>query len=443
MSPEDFCLSLNSSSIVCSVTQTTNNLNNVFGLTRYVPNTYIAREVDKKLEEALYGGKHVVIRGDSKQGKTCLRKVAINDDDSIVVSCQKSWVLEDLYKNILIKAGAKLIEVEASDESSNEVSPKISANIFGLAAEMGGTKGGKKTRTKKTRNFECNLADIANVIEVLKEFSVRRYIVLDDFHYLSLGVQRSFASAIKSVFEDSDYTFVVVGVWREENRLIKLNGDLEGRVIDIPIGHWSREDLNKVVSKGEILLNVRIDKGFKDYVIESCFGGVYIVQEACKKLCLKSNVRETQESTKRIGNLEDARSIILEISDEISSRYGNFVAEFLNLRPKSIEFVTIQDYLSIITTIMTAPFNVLSNGITLGEVMQVKRRRFNPKPDFEKTMRTALIELAHCQVELGYDPVILNFDLASAKLSIVDRGFLFWLSMIDRQALLVSHGYHR
>lgn len=419
------------------------NLNNVFGLTRYVPATYVARGVDNRLEEALYGGKHVVIRGDSKQGKTCLRKVAIEDTDSIVVSCQKSWALEDLYKNILLRAGAKIIEVESSEENTNSVSPKLSASIFGLSSEIGGSKGGRKTKTQKTKNFECNLSDMSNVIQVLQEFSQRKYIVLDDFHYLSLGVQRSFASAIKSVFEDTDYTFVVVGVWREENRLIKLNGDLEGRVIDIPIGHWSREDLYKVISKGEDLLNIRIDKGFKDYVIEACFGGVYIVQEACKKLCLKYSVRETQVSTKRIGNTEDANAIIAEISDEISPRYGNFIAEFLKLMAKAIEPVTVQDYLAILTSLMTAPFNSLSHGLTLGEMMQVKRRRFKPKPDFEKTMRDALIEIARCQIELGYDPVILSYDLASAKLNVVDRGFLFWLSRIDRNSLLISHGYHR
>jgi hypothetical protein len=425
------------------MTKLTHDLNNVFGLTRNVPDTYIAREVDNKLEEALYGGKHVVIRGDSKQGKTCLRKVSIDDDDSIVVSCQKSWTLEDLYKNILIKSGAKIVEIEMSDESSSEVSPKLGASIFGVTAEIGGTKGGKKSKTQKTTNFQCNLSDISNVIAILKEFSEKRYIVLDDFHYLSLSVQRTFASAIKSVFEDSDYTFVVVGVWREENRLIKLNGDLEGRVIDIPVGHWTREDLNKVISKGEPLLNIRIDKDFKDYVVESCFGGVYIVQEACKKLCLKYKVRETQESIKRIGNIEDAKLIVCEISDEISPRYGNFVAEFLNLKNKAIDSVSIEDYLSIITSIMTAPFHVLSNGVTLGEIMKVKRRRFKPKVDFEKNMRNALIELAHCQMELGYDPIVLSYDMVTARLSIVDRGFLFWLTMVDREALLVGHSYHR
>ena len=58
----------------------------VFGVSRDLPTTYVVRDaVDDKLLDNLTRDKHVIVYGSSKQGKTCLRKHCLQDDDYILV----------------------------------------------------------------------------------------------------------------------------------------------------------------------------------------------------------------------------------------------------------------------------------------------------------------------------------------------------------------------
>ena len=74
----------------------------VFGINRDLPVNYVERAgIDEKLIENLTRDQHIVIFGSSKQGKTCLRKHCLNDDDYVVVSCQNNMDLRQLHAAIL------------------------------------------------------------------------------------------------------------------------------------------------------------------------------------------------------------------------------------------------------------------------------------------------------------------------------------------------------
>lgn len=423
------------------MTNPTHQLNKVFGVIRSVPETYVARESDKKLKSALYDGKHIVIRGDTKQGKTCLRKVVLPDEACIVATCQKEWSFADLNKNILRRAGAKTIEVTTDVGKQGKISPRFGGNLGIVKVDVAVDVGGNVNRKILQKEFEINFDDMGDVIEVLKASTDKKFIILDDFHTLTQTVQYSFASAVKAAFEDSDYTFVVVGVWRDDNRLVKLNGDLQGRVVDVPVAQWSRDELLEVIKKGEDLLKVRIDEDFKRKIVFACYGSVFIVQEACKRLCMRNDIYETQTFSNRIGNERAAEEILGEIAEEMTARYGTFIADFLKLGSHTADRVNVEDYISIINVLLLSPMDRLFNGINFSDILEFKRRSFSRKKDFERSLRSALIEIGHCQSAMQYNPVILGYDGGSARLEIVDRGFLFWLSRTDRRRLLNDHGY--
>lgn len=70
----------------------------VYGIVRDIPINYIERtDVDDQLLDNLQRNKHIVVYGSSKQGKTCLRKHCIDDDNKIVVQCSNKWDLSDLH----------------------------------------------------------------------------------------------------------------------------------------------------------------------------------------------------------------------------------------------------------------------------------------------------------------------------------------------------------
>ncbi|WP_454258266.1 hypothetical protein [Pseudoxanthomonas mexicana] len=52
---------------------------------------------------------------------------------------------------------------------------------------------------------------------------------MENFHYLTDEVQQQFAFDLRA-FQELGVRFVILGVWREQNRLAQFNGDLLGKV---------------------------------------------------------------------------------------------------------------------------------------------------------------------------------------------------------------------
>lgn len=82
------------------------HVSDVFGTQRQEPKNYVEREhVDDELLLNLKRDKHVVIHGGSKQGKTCLRRHCLDDDEMTEIVCQFDTSLVDLQEQILKKVG--------------------------------------------------------------------------------------------------------------------------------------------------------------------------------------------------------------------------------------------------------------------------------------------------------------------------------------------------
>ncbi|WP_435195481.1 hypothetical protein [Natronomonas sp. EA1] len=116
------------------------SVDDVYGITRDLPRNYVGREaVDEKLRSDLNRGKHLVIYGSSKQGKTCLRKHCIEDDDQLVVQCSNKWELKDIHTAILKRAG---YEITVSEKEAISGTKKIRAKIRGKIPGLGGGSRG-------------------------------------------------------------------------------------------------------------------------------------------------------------------------------------------------------------------------------------------------------------------------------------------------------------
>ena len=291
----------------------------VFGVSRDIPVSYVERtHVDDKLLENITRDKHIIIFGSSKQGKTCLRRHCLDDGDYILVQCQNTWDIAKLSEAILKAAGC---EVEVSNTKTVEGKAKLSVKakggfkIFGAGSEIeGGTEGERGNKTEvKTEPLELDAGDPNDLVRALKGIDFNKLVVLEDFHYLPQETQEQFSFALKTVHETSKITFLIVAVWREENRLIVYNGDLAGRVISVDADAWSPDDLRKVIDAGEALLNLRFPPAFKAQLIADSLSSVYVVQECCYKACKLHNVHETKEELFEFPETLDAQKLVAEV----------------------------------------------------------------------------------------------------------------------------------
>ena len=271
-----------------AMTEVAKKARDVFGVGREKPLNYVERtEVDGKFIESLTRDKHVVIYGSSKQGKTALRKHCLDDGDYVVVSCLNSMRLGDLHGAILKATGYRIEQTQTKTVGGNW---KYGAEFKGegkvpYLASLSGQ--GMLERQKsganeiKTARLELDLFDVNDIITALTEVSFHKFIILEDFHYLPTETQKDFSFALKVFHENSRLCFIVIGVWRDKNRLIYYNGDLTSRVVSIDVDLWSDEQLRLVVQTGEQLLNVHFDDDMITDLVQHCSNSVSILQEAC------------------------------------------------------------------------------------------------------------------------------------------------------------------
>ena len=416
-------------------------LDDVYGVARDVPINYVIRDaVDGVFVSSLARDKHIVVFGSSKQGKTCLRKSNLNEDDYIVVTCSNKWNLGTLQSAILKAAG---YTIEQSSTRTADGAFKINAKVEGSVgvplitkAKAGGDAGYERKTGESTTTvaLELDPADVNDVIGALAEIAFEQFIVLEDFHYLSDEVQQDFAVALKAFHESSKLTFIVVGVWLDENRLIEFNGDLTERVLSVNADAWSPPQLSEVIQLGESLLNIEFEPTFRDGLIKGCFESVSIVQTACHRVAEEAGISATVEDLTVIGDGVDAFELIRDVVDKQSARYSAFLQKLAG----GFQDTSLQMYKWLLLPVLIATTDELEAGLSYGHITKVINASHTTGKVNAGNITQALKSVASLQVKVSITPIILDYDQTDRKLKVVDRGFLIWLGHQDRAELLAE-----
>ncbi|CAA2102132.1 hypothetical protein [Methylobacterium sp. Leaf106] len=419
-------------------------LKEAFGVGRDVPLNYVARpNVDGEFLDSLTREKHVVIYGSSKQGKTTLRRHCLDDADYIVISCVNTMSLADLNGAILKAAGYRIQQTFTKTVGG---AWKFGAEFVGegkvpfFAKASAKTTGARETtdqRAETTRKLEIDISDVNDIIMALQEIKFSKFIILEDFHYLSADVQKSFSFALKAYHENSKLCFVIVGVWRDKNRLIYYNGDLTNRVVSVDVDVWSNEHLREVISVSEALLNIKIDEEAIRGVIYHSGDSVALVQEACYRICKSADILQTCDELTDVGRGVDAEKIVREIVNDQAGRYSAFITNFSEgFQPTPLEM-----YKWVAYAVLVSPIEALESGLRRQQVaLIIKNKHPEGLKLNEGNITQALQNTASLQVLKSIRPIIFDYDQTTRVLTVVDRSFLIWLAHQDREELLAEVG---
>ncbi|MDR0333597.1 MAG: hypothetical protein LBI15_09055 [Dysgonamonadaceae bacterium] len=275
--------------------------NQVYGVSNDLIDTYIERPVvDETFTKGLQKNKHIIVYGASKQGKTSLTNKHLSEQDYVKVNCSPAATILDIYNSIARQLDVEILEshevtTTIGGEAKIGLKAKIRIPFFGggeTEAETSVSTGRENSKNFKVIDF--NLALAQDLSELLKSIKFDKRIILENFHYLSDEVQKQLSIDLR-IFEDYNILFIVLGIWRERNRLAQFNGDLLDRVIEVPVEPWERADLKRIVTEGLPLLNASFEN-VVDYIIDSCFDSVGVFQEICKESCYAASVNQTSES---------------------------------------------------------------------------------------------------------------------------------------------------
>lgn len=411
----------------------------VYGISRDLPLNYVSRpQVDEALVDNLTREKHIVIYGSSKQGKTSVRKHCLKDDDYIIVQCNNKWGIEDILSNILKRAGFKITQSEKKSTSGKfKILASLTSGMLAFKGRVGGEAEAENTNESTLAELELDPSDVNDVIAALEKIDFKQYIVLEDFHYLTTESQKDFAVSLKAFHEASNFCFIIIGVWLEENRLVVYNGDLTGRVLAINADRWMDSELQAVVEEGERLLNIAFKPEFRDALIKESYGSVYIVQEACRQACLIAGINHTQSARRQVGEGLDTRAIVKDVVDQQSARYKSFISQFA----AGFQETRLEMYKWLLYPILEATPQQLEDGFKYADLRRAmnahhpQRQSLNPG-----NLTQALQSTASLQIGKDITPIILDYDQTNSVLNVVDRGFVIWLQNQDKSELFDEIG---
>lgn len=438
-------------------------IEDVFGKSRGIPLNYVKREsIDNIFQDSLLRKQHIVVFGSSKQGKTCLRKNHLREDQYVYVQCSNKHNIEDLNEQILKQIGFK---PTVSEKTSNSGTLKTNISFTGkfLAFFEGKAEAGYDKESKKeieVKDLEIDLSDTNDIIKALKTISFSKFILLEDFHYLKAETQSDFAFALKSYFDNSSILFIIIGVWLEENRLIRLNGDLDGRVVSINADKWPDKDLENVIEIGSELLNIKFHPDLIDRIIEESYDNVFFVQEVCYKICEKFKIFKTLPidaafSSKKsyidemghdtvdehdiddgrflISKTFDIKEIIKNTVEQHSGRYNSFITHFDDGNTDDI----FEIHKWLLFVILKSDSEQLLNGIKLNVVKEIISKYHPEKEKLKVSIISKVLKLlSDFQLQKKIIPNIVDYSEIYQTLQIVDKGFIIWLENQNRNNIL-------
>jgi hypothetical protein len=416
----------------------------VFGVKSSLVKSYIEREsVDEKFKDALSSGNEIVIYGSSKQGKTSLLLKHLDVDRYIKVECSPQTTTVDIYKSVIRQLGITFIEsetVESTTDKGIKVSGGFKVKIpfigeTGINPEVSNQAGYSKEQN--TTHVEYNLALAQDVSELLRARKFKKFIVLENFHYLPNEIQETLAYDLR-IFQDYGFIFIILGIWREANRLVQFNGDLLDRVTEVPVEPWDRDDFLRVIAKGEKLLNANFSN-VKQKIAEESFNGVGVVQEICKLCCLEAGLRSTSKEKIQItsDHFEVAKQ---KKADEYGVRHIRNFESFVDVRVR-ISSQSGKPSLAypyyFIRLLLTHDFEEIHNGLSRGQLLEeIRKIHHRPSDVRSSDLGKFLHNITQHQISKRIQPPFVDYDRGGKTLKIIDSSLYFFLKYCDRAAIL-------
>jgi len=413
------------------------NLEDVFGVSGKYVKSYIARDhVDAKLIDALRTDKQVIVYGASKQGKTALVSKYVKYDDHIVVSLSPKFSMEDIYKAILREAGVT-VRTSFTEGTGQETRTGLKAQVQATIAMFGKASVAADESERKSQNkteqfdeIEFNLALPNDVASLIHKAGCKKVVILENFHYLTEDMQRQFAFDLRT-FQDLKVKIVILGVWKEANRMSQFNGDLQDRVVEVPVEPWTEGDFVSIAKKGESELNISISEEIIDSCITSSFKSVGVYQELLKVTCRLHDIQYKQQALTKLDDCKLVERAIEEKTEYYSGRHLRNLEAITSGNGSSIQkdrpLPFFMSYY-IVVALLELGFDGVNGGVNKETLMQKIKPIHHRSGDLKGGQLTsALKKLGELQNAKGINPPVLAYDTNTRMLKIIDSTFYFFL----------------
>ncbi|MEO0438993.1 MAG: ATP-binding protein [Pseudomonadota bacterium] len=278
-----------------------------------------------QLNDSLVTGRHLIVYGPPGQGKTTLLRNLIKDNESLLVDCRSKLARKDIYRILLTHCG---YSVALEKKRSGKFGGKASLNLFGIG--VNGDASGELE--SKYRELQADLTKGTEVCSLIKETKPPKYIILNNFDFLSDNTQSAVASELLIFEEQSDLRFIIIGRWIDRYHIEKLSPELSGRLEKLYVPLWSKEDLFSYITDSCSVSGAQIiENKCLEYISELCNGDIGLFNRLAR---LYYQLKLDGESSFEIFKVEIKQYLVDRFLDINFAR----ILEFMFLRDLLVSF---------------------------------------------------------------------------------------------------------
>ncbi|UWQ77414.1 hypothetical protein [Leisingera sp. M658] len=417
------------------------NLNEVFGVSSNAIKSYFPRgQIDGLFNEAIASDKHVVVYGASKQGKTALVSRYLSYEENVVVRLAPKSTVEDIYASILRQAGVS-IEVSSTSENAGKIGGNAGAKfkakipLIGEAEFNGGGSGEASQRDAiQSEAIPFNISVPQDVSELLHKVGFRKKVILENFHYLDDLLQKQISFDLR-LYQEMGILFVILGVWRQKDKLRIYCSDLTDRVIDVPVEPWEDDDFREVAALGAKEMNAEIDPKIVETCVGNSFGSIGVFQELMREVCEAAGLKERRDVIFGVYGEQFAEQAIQKKSEQYGATHRQALEQIASgnithSKEKALQPLHLPYYL--VRSILDLGYDGFEHGVDRSEITERVKSMHHRKNDVRPGDMTNLLHnLSGTQHKKGINPPLIDYDQSKRRLFAIDSTFFFFLKNCD------------
>jgi hypothetical protein len=255
-------------------------------------------------------GRILVVTGPSKSGKTVLLRRTL--PDAVWVTGGQVRETDDLWRLVVDGADGwtgELREHVRTDTESTSSGTTAQFKPMGVGADT--ALSDSSSVADASRHLRSAERDPLSVAQTLLA-SVRRVLVIDDFHHVAPAVQRIIIRQLKPLIERGAGV-VLVAVPHRAADVVVAEGEMDGRVERLQIGLWHEAELMDIAHKGFLALAVEPKVGLPKRLATLSHRSPHLMQLLCREICKAGGVRSTASSPQTLvepANWDDFLSVV-------------------------------------------------------------------------------------------------------------------------------------
>lgn len=288
---------------------------------------FVEREqLNTKLVNALRTpGKQMVVFGPTGSGKTTilLNKLQQVYESHLTSRCMKGLSFEALVLDAFDQLAVHYCK-ERTDKQKSSFSFQISQEYLAIKSQIGVAKS-REIGMKTDRIIPPQLTP-----QVLGRFigQANSCWVLEDFHKIDES-ERVRLSQVMKVFMDmadeySALKIIAIGAEDTARKVVEYDPEMRNRVAEINVPLMRRDEIEKIVVKGQGLINVKFGDEVIKGVSSYASGMASVCHHLCLNACIAKGIYETQSSQVEIDQsaLQEAlRTYLDESSDTLKKAF--------------------------------------------------------------------------------------------------------------------------